>query len=53
MTTSRRAAAAAAAAAATEETGGGYRVRKGGTAKFKKGSKVLVPHTDQVRLLAG
>lgn len=24
-----------------------YKPRKGGTAKFKKGSKVLVPHTDQ------
>ena len=26
-----------------------YKPRKGGTAKWKKGSKVLVPHTDQVR----
>lgn len=26
-----------------------YKPRKGGTAKWKKGSKVLVPHTDQAR----
>ncbi len=30
-----------------------YKPRKGGTAKWKKGSKVLVPHTDQARRQAG
>lgn len=30
-----------------------YKPRKGGTAKWKKGSKVLVPHTDQASLGMG
>ena len=41
-------AAEAAANAPPEEAPAGERKRKGGTAKFKKGSMVLVPHTDQV-----
>ena len=41
-------AAEAAANAPPEEAPQGEKKRKGGTAKFKKGSMVLVPHTDQV-----
>lgn len=47
-----RAAKAAAAAQASgsppRELQLEYQARKGGTAKWKKGSRVLVPHVDQV-----
>ena len=45
--------AAEAAANAPEEAPQGEKKRKGGTAKFKMGSMVLVPHTDQVGAGAG
>lgn len=55
----RRQEAAEAAKAAIEEMGGvpkelqAAQVRKGGTAKWKKGSKVLVPHVGEHRGLCG